>query len=73
MLAVFFCVLATMRLSYYINIVFSSLLFCVFPRVSLLSGSSSIELGAMSGVGLFCTLMGIFRGLGLCLVRVVVF
>jgi hypothetical protein len=41
--------------------------------VSLLSGSSSIELGAMSGVGLFCTLMGIFRGLGLCLVRVVVF
>jgi hypothetical protein len=35
--------------------------------------SSSIRLGPMSGVGLFCTLMGIFSGLGLCLIRVVVF
>lgn len=71
-LAVIFCVFATMRLSYYINVVFSSLLFCVFPKVSAVF-KSSLNLGAISGINLLCSLMGIFRGLGLCLVRGVIF
>jgi NADH-quinone oxidoreductase subunit N len=71
-LAVVFCVFAAMRLSYYINVGFNLLLFCVFPKVALkLEGS--MGLGAVSLMGGVLSVIGIFRGLGLCLVRGIIF
>jgi len=71
-LAIIFCVFAAIRLSYYINVGFNLLLFCVFPKIALRSGGS-MDLGAVSLMRSVFMVMGIFRGLGLCLVRGAIF
>lgn len=71
-MAIIFCVFAAIRLSYYINVGFNLLLFCVFPKIALRSGGS-MDLGAVSLMRSVFMVMGIFRGLGLCLVRGAIF
>jgi NADH:ubiquinone oxidoreductase subunit 2 (subunit N) len=67
-LAIIFCLFATMGLSYYINLIFSSLLFCVFPS-TLAILRRSMDLGAKRRMRFLCVLAGVFSGVGLCLVR----